>query len=151
MERIAHAQLLRVLIAIFLALAWASAAAQQTTTVAGLVVNFGIVPAAVALRADGHRDAHPTNPPGGSQHLLITLDEQKSGKRIGDAEVAIEVTDPHGRVEKKPLLHTQGGGLPDYSELFVFGWSGQYSIRVLITPQPGAKPIETQFTVNHTV
>jgi len=151
MERIAHAQLLRVLIAIFLALAWASAAAQQTTTVAGLVVNFGIVPAAVALRADGHRDAHPTNPPGGSQHLLITLDEQKSGKRIGDAEVVIEVTDPHGRVEKKPLLHTQGGGLPDYSELFVFGWSGQYSIRVLITPQPGAKPIETQFTVNHTV
>jgi len=139
------------LIAIALALAWAPAAAQQARTVAGLVVNFGIVPAAVALRTDGHRDAHPTNPPGGSQHLLITLDEQKSGKRIGDAEVVIEVTDPHGRVERKPLLHTQGGGLADYSELFVFGWSGQYSIRVLITPQPGAKPIETQFTVNHTV
>ena len=125
--------------------------AQQTTKVAGIIVNFGIVPAAVALRADGHRDAHPTQPPGGSQHLLITLDEEKSGKRIGDAEVVVEVTDPRGRVEKKPLLHTQAGGLADYSELFIFRWSGDYSIRVIITPQPGAKPIETRFTVNHTV
>ncbi len=147
------AQLLWVSAAAFLviSLTWVPAVAQQGRTVAGFIVNFGIVPAAVALRAEGHRDAHPTNPPGGSQHLLITLDEEKSGKRIGDAEVVIEVTDPHGRVEKKPLLHTQGGGLPDYSELFVFGWSGEYSIRVIITPQPGAKPIETRFTVNHTV
>jgi hypothetical protein len=134
-----------------IALVSTPAAAQQGRTVAGFVVNFGIVPAAVALRADGHRDAHPTHPPSGSQHLLITLDDEKSGKRIGDAEVAIEVTDPHGRVEKKPLLHTQGGGLPDYSELFVFGWSGEYSIRVIITPRPGAKPIETVFKVNHTI
>ena len=146
-------QSLRVLLASFLAvaLAWTPAAAQGTRTVEGLIVNFGIVPAAVALRAEGHSDAHPAHPPGGSQHLLITLDDEKSGKRIGDAEVVIEVTDPHGRVEKKPLLHTQGGGLPDYSELFVFGWSGEYSIRVLITPRPGAKPIETRFTVNHVV
>jgi hypothetical protein len=134
-----------------LALAWTPAAAQQARTVAGFIVNLGIVPAAVALRADGHRDAHPTNPPGGSQHLLITLDDEKSGKRIGDAEVVIEVTDPHGRVGKKPLLHTQAGGLPDYSELFVFGWSGEYSIRVIITSRPGAKPIETRFSVRHMV
>jgi hypothetical protein len=133
------------------ALAWTPVSAQQARTVAGFVVNFGVVPSAVALRADGHRDAHPTHPPGGSQHLLITLDDEKSGKRIGDAEVVIEVTDPHGRVEKKPLLHTQGGGLPDYSELFVFGWSGEYSIRVIINPRPGAKPIETVFTVHHTI
>ena len=150
MRRLAQSP--RFLVASFLALAlaWTPAAAQQKT-VAGLIVSLGIVPAAVALRADGHRDAHPTNPPSGSQHLLITLDEEKTGKRIGDAEVAIEVTDPHGRVVKKPLLHTQAGGLADYSELFVFGWSGEYSIRVIITPRPGAKPIETRFTVTHAV
>ncbi len=133
------------------ALAWTPVAAQQGTTVAGFIVNLGIVPAAVALRDGGHREAHPAHPPGGSQHLLITLDDEKSGKRISDAEVVIEVTDPHGRVERKPLLHTQAGGLPDYSELFVFGWSGEYSIRVIITPRPGAKPIETVFTVRYTV
>jgi hypothetical protein len=31
---------------------------------------------------------------------LIALDDAQGGKRIGDAEVTIEVTDPHGRVEK---------------------------------------------------
>jgi hypothetical protein len=131
--------------------AWTPAAAQQSRTVEGLIVNLGIVPAAVALRADGHRDAHPEHPPSGSQHLLITLDDQKSGRRISDAEVVIEVTDPRGRVEKKPMLHTYGGGFPDYSELFVFGWSGEYSIRVIITSKPGAKPIETRFVVSHMV
>ena len=132
------------------AFAW-SASAQQSKTVSGMVINLGIMSAEQALRADGHRDAHPAHPPSGSQHLLITVDDQKTGKRISDAEVAIEVTDPHRHVEKKPLLHTQGGGLPDYSELFVFGWSGEYSIRVIITPRAGAKPIETTFTVHHTV
>jgi hypothetical protein len=48
------AQSLRVLVASFLAvaLAWTPAVAQQARTVAGFIVNFGIVPAAVALRAE---------------------------------------------------------------------------------------------------
>jgi len=127
------------------------AVAEQARPVGGFIVNFGLVPAEAALGAEGHRESHPANPPSGSQHLLITLDEEKSGKRIGDAEVVIEVTDPHGGVEKKALLHTQAGGFPDYSELFRFGWSGEYSIRVIITPRPGAEPIETRFTIHHTV
>ena len=124
------------------------APAQQAKSVAGLTVNLGLMPAAMALRADGHRDAHPTSPPSGSQHVLITLDEEKGRARIADAEVSVEVTDPHGRVETKPLLHTQGGGLPDYSELFVFGWSGEYKVRVIVK-RPGAAPIETRFVVHH--
>ena len=135
--------------AVTIALASMPATAQQRNTVGGMVINFGIVPAEVALQASGHADAHPPHPPPGSQHLLITLDDAQGGKRIGDAEVTIEVTDPHGRVEKKPLLHTQAGGLPDYSELFRFGWTGKYSVRVIVTPRPGAKPIETIFMVNH--
>ena len=134
-----------------MALAWTPAAAQQTKTLDGLVINFGLMPASLALRAEGHREAHPAHPPSGSQHLLITLDDQKTGKRIDNAEVVIEVTDPHRHKEKKRLLHTHGGGLPDYSELFVFGWSGEYSIRVIVTPRPGEKPIETRFTVHHKV
>jgi hypothetical protein len=126
------------------------AAAQQTKSVGGVVVSFGIVPAEVALRAEGHRDSHPTNPPAGSQHLLITLDDEKSRKRIGDAEVVVEVRDPRGRIDTKPLLHTQAGGLPDYSELFEFRWSGEYGIRVMITPR-GAKSIEARFVVHHTI
>jgi hypothetical protein len=134
-----------------LALAATPAAAQQVKTVGGLVVNFGLVSSEVALGAAGHSESHPANPPSGSQHLLVTLDDEKSRKRIGDAEVAIEVTDPKGHVEKRPLLHTQAAGMPDYSELFVFSWSGNYSIRVIITPKPGAKPVETVFVVHHSI
>lgn len=127
------------------------AGAQQTMTVDGLVVSLGIVPADVALRAEGHRESHPPKPPGGSQHILVTLDDSKTGKRISDADVVVTVTDPRGQVLTKPLLHTQAGGLADYSELFVFGWSGHYSIRVVITRGSGAKPIEARFTVTHEV
>jgi len=56
----------------------------------------------------------------------------------------------NGRVETKPLLHTQAAGLPDYSELFVFGWSGEYKIRIIVK-RPGVAPIETQFVVHHAV
>ncbi len=134
-----------------MALASPLAGAQQVKSVDGVVVNFGLMPAEVALRADGHRDAHPQHPPSGSQHVLITLDDEKSHARIGDAEVSVEVTDPHGRVDSKPLLHTQAAGLPDYSELFTFSWSGQYAIRVIVTRRPGAKPIEARFTVHHSI
>ncbi len=127
------------------------AVAQQTATVDGIVVHLGIVPAEVALRADGHREAHPPNPPPGAQHLLVTLDDRATGKRIADAEVLVEVTDPRGHVEKKPMLHTQAGGLPDYSELVHFGWDGQYAIRVVITPRGVTKPVETVFKVDHTI
>lgn len=115
-----------------------------------MVVRLGIVPAEVALRAEGHREAHPQNPVPGSQHLLITLDDKATGAHIADAEVTVEVTDPRGNVAKKPLLHTQAGGRADYSELFEFGWSGSYSIRVTIKPRSGA-PVETRFTVHHTI
>ena len=133
------------------ALASMPAMAQYAKSVDGLVVNLGIVSAAIALQAEGHRESHPLHPPSGSQHLLVTLNDEKSGKPLGEPEVVCEVTDPHGRVEKKPLLHTQAGGLPDYSELFTFGWTGEYSIRVIITPRPGAKPLEARFTVRHTI
>ena len=103
------------------------------------------------MRAEGHRDSHPANPPPGSQHILVTVDDAKSSKRIGDAEVVVTVTDPRGNVSTKPLLHTQAGGLADYSELFTFVWSGRYAIRVAITRQPGAKAVEARFTFDHTI
>ena len=138
-------------VAVMAALSSMHAAAQYAKTIDGLVVNLGIVPAEVALRADGHRDAHPPNPPAGSQHLLVTLDEEKTHRRLYDPELAVEVTDPRGGIEKKPLLHTQGGGLPDYSELFKFSWPGTYSIRVIISPKTGGKPVEAKFTVHHSI
>jgi hypothetical protein len=139
--------------AVLLALALISgpALAQQSRTVGGLSINLGLMPAEQAMRAEGHRDAHPEKNPPGTQHILVTLDDAKTGKRIGNAEVVVELTDPKGHADKKPLLHTQAAGLPDYSEMFQFNWSGKYSVRVSITPKPGAKPVVARFTVNHAI
>ena len=125
--------------------------AQQMKTVDGLVINFGLMSAEQAVHAEGHRDAHPDKFPSGSQHVLITLAEEKTGRRIGDAKVVVEIVDPKGKAVSKPLLHTSGAGMPDYSELFVFGWSGTYTLRVNITPGNGAKPVKASFTVHHSL
>ena len=124
-------------------------AAQQARTADGLVINLGLMSAEQAIHAEGHRDLHPNKFPSGSQHVLITLAEENTGRRIGDAVVVVEVIDPKGKAENKPLLRTRGGSLPDYSELFVFGWSGKYLVRVSILPSGGAKPVRTSFTVHH--
>jgi hypothetical protein len=127
------------------------ARAESGKVVSGLIVNFGIIPAEVALQASGHSEAHPAHPPPGSQHLLVTIDDARSDKRMGDADVTIELTGPKGYVERKPLLHTHGGGFPDYSELFVLRTSGKYSARVIIKQAPSAPPIETRFDINHVI
>jgi hypothetical protein len=125
--------------------------AQQEAKVDGLVIELGVMPAAKAVHAMGHAQAHPQKFPSGSQHLLITVAEQKSGRRLGDAEVVVEVVDPKGTATSKTLIHTSAGGMPDYSELFVFGWSGTYTLRVSVTPWTGAKPVKTSFTVHHQI
>ncbi len=125
--------------------------AQQEAKVEGLVIELGVMPAEKAVHALGHAQAHPQKFPSGSQHLLITVAEQKSGRRPGDAAVVVEIVDPKGKTATKALLHTSAAGMPDYSELFVFDWSGTYSIRVNVTPWAGAKPVKTSFTVHHQI
>jgi len=126
-----------------------SAYAQQAKTVDGLLINFGLLSAEQAIHAQGHRDAHPEKFPSGSQHILITLTDEKTAKRIGDADVVLEVIDPKGKAERKSLLRTSAAGMPDYSELFVFGGSGNYVVRVSVFRRKDARPVKTSFTVHH--
>ena len=126
-----------------------SASAQQAKTVDGLLINFGLMSAGQAVHAQGHRDAHPEKFPGGSQHILISLTDEKTARRISDADVVVEVIDPKGKAERKSLLRTSAAGMPDYSELFVFGWSGNYVVRVSVFQRRDAKPVKTRFSVHH--
>lgn len=126
-----------------------SASAQQAKTIDGLMIHFGLMSAQEAVHAQGHRDAHPEKFPSGSQHILITLTDEKTARRIGDADVVVEVIDPKGQTERKALLRTSAAGIPDYSELFVFGWSGNYEVRVSVFARRDAKPVKTSFRVHH--
>ena len=135
-----------VLVALTAPATWA-----QEKTVGGVVINLGLMTAAKAMQVDGHREAHEHafTSSISAEHLLVTLSDAKTGERIGDAAVLVEVEDPKGKVERRPLLRTHSAGLPDYSEIFQFGWTGNYAIRVIVTPKPGAKPIDARFTVSH--
>jgi hypothetical protein len=123
--------------------------AQQMKTVGGLVINIGIVSAIEAEHVDAQHGAHKGGHGSGARHIVVSLAEQKGGARVGDAQVSIEVKNPRGVVQKKPLMPMVTAGFPDYSEVFDFGWSGKYVVRVLIKRQDAAKPVEAAFTVNH--
>lgn len=138
----------------FAAAAFAAAAvalpvwAQQMKTVGGMVINIGIVSAIMAEHVDAQHGVHKGGHGSGVEHVVVALAEEKGGVRIADAEVSIEVKNPKGAVQKKPLLAMTTAGYPDYSEVFDFGWSGKYTVRVLIKRKGAARPVEASFTVN---
>lgn len=124
------------------------AAAQQMKTVGGIVVNIGIVNAHAAEHADAQHGVHAGGHGPGREHVIVVLAEAKGGTRIGDAEVAIEVRDPKGAVQKKAAMPMVTAGYPDYSEVFDFSWSGKYTVSVLIKRKGAAQPVEARFSVN---
>ena len=132
------------------ALVAAPVAAQQMKTVGGVVVNIGIISAIAAEHADARHGVHKGGHGSGMEHVVVSLAEEKSGARIGDADVTIEVKTPKGSVQKKPALPLVTAGYPDYSEVFDFGWSGSYVVRVSVK-RKAAKPIEAVFTVNRVI
>jgi hypothetical protein len=127
------------------------AAAQQMKTVGGIVVNIGIVSAIAAEHADAQHGVHTGGHGPGKEHVVVALAEAKGGARIADAEVAIEIRNPKGAVQKKAAVPMLTAGYPDYSEVFDFAWSGKYSVSVLIKRKGAAQPLEARFSVNRSL
>jgi len=125
-----------------------AAAAQQMKTVQGLVINIGIVAAIEAEHTDAQHGVHKGGHGSGMDHIVVALSEQKGGARIADAEVTIEVRDPKGVVQKKRAMAMVTAGFPDYSEVFEFSRSGQYTVNVLVKRKGAAQPVQARFTVN---
>ena len=132
------------------ALVAAPVAAQQMKTVGGDGGDDAYVDDYAAEHADARHGVHKGGHGSGMEHVVVSLAEEKSGARIGDADVTIEVKTPKGSVQKKPALPMVTAGYPDYSEVFDFGWSGSYVVRVSVK-RKAAKPIEAVFTVNRVI
>jgi hypothetical protein len=140
----------KVAVALLSALVSLTGYAQSQKTVNGLVVDIGIVNAIEAEHTDAQHGTHKGGHGSGSQHILISLAEEKSGTRVADAQVSIELRNPKGVVQKKALMPMVTAGYPDYSEVFDFGWSGMYQLRVVIL-RKGARPVEAAFSINHVI
>jgi hypothetical protein len=133
------------------ALVNAPASAQQTKTVGDVTVRFGLVTALEAEHADAQHGAHKGGHGSGMEHLLVSLSDAKSGSRISGANIVVEVKDPKGKLQSKPLQAMVTAGAPDYSEVFEFGWTGKYAIRMKILLQGATKPLEARFTLNRVI
>lgn len=132
-------------------LAMPSAWAEHQKAVAGMVINIGVVPASKAaafpLEAEKHKATHPD----GAQHVLVSLSDAKTGDHIGNARVTLDLRDPKGKSQKKLLVVGSTAGIPDYSEIFNFGWSGQYRIRVTIERQDAKRPVTADLKWQHAI
>jgi hypothetical protein len=137
--------------ALGLALAAAPASAQHMKTVNGIVVNIGIVKALAAEHVDAQHGVHEGAHDSGVEHVIVSLAEKKGGARIADAQVFIELEDPKGRLQRKPMMAMTTAGFPDYSEVFYFGWSGRYTLRVSILRKGMDSPAQAAFTLRRSL
>lgn len=144
---------LRCVIGVLAALLFAipPAWAQHQKIVGGMVVNVGVVPASQVVGLAGEAETHGTRHPSGSQHILVSLSDAKTGAQVADANVSVEIKDPKGNVQKKSLKNGSTAGTADYSEIFGFGWSGKYRIRVTIQPGGAKKAQKTDFIWTHVI
>lgn len=138
-------------VALSASLAALPAAAQQVKVVSGLVVNMGITSALDAEHVDAQHGVHKGGHGSGMEHVIVSVVENNGGARVADADVTIEVKTPKGKLQKKPAMAMVTSGFPDYSEVFDFGWSGTYLVRVLIKRKAAAKPVEAVFTVRRAI
>jgi hypothetical protein len=124
----------------------ASAAhAEHVKIVDGLAINVGVTPAAQLLTADAYeRASHRAAAAGTTHHVVVGVADAKSGSPVADARVTLELVDPRGGTQSKTLLQGNAGGTPDYSELFRFGWAGDYTMRVTVQ-RAGAAPVQSRF------
>jgi hypothetical protein len=129
----------------------AAPVSEHQKTVSGLTINIGVVPVAQAAGFEEKGATSTPKYPSGAQHLVVSLSDAKTGGRVGDAQVVVEIKNPQGKTEKKNLVPNLTSGVPDYSEVFRFVWSGKYVIRVSVTPKGSHKSLAAAFTWIHEI
>jgi hypothetical protein len=130
-------------------LAAAPAVAEHRKVVGGLVINIGVVPAAALVRADAYeRSSHPGALGRGTHHLVVSVADESTGRPVGDGRVTVELVDPKGSRQSKMLIRGDAGGFPDYSEVFRFGWTGSYQVKVNVE-RASTAPVRASFSWTH--
>jgi len=124
------------------------ASAQQMKAIDGMVINMGIINAIMAEHVDSQHGTHKGGHGAGMEHVVVVLAAEKGGARIGDADVTVAVKNPRGALQKKALMPMVTAGYPDYSEVFDFGWSGRYTVTVMVKRKGVPRAVEARFDVN---
>jgi len=109
-------------------------AQHETKTVGGLNVTIGITSVEeIKKRPEGHPELKMHGGPKGTHHLLIHIEDEKTGKLVGDASVKATVHNPDGSKTTKALESMAIAGFRDYGNYFDFKELGDYHIEVAVT------------------
>jgi len=123
----------------------APVAAEHRKIVDGLEINLGIVPVPQLMRVDAYeRSMHREAPANATHHVVVGVADAKGGTPVPNARVTLELVDPRGGRQIRQLSPGDAGGVPDYSGLFRFGWSGAYTLRVVVA-RADAAPVKASF------
>lgn len=109
--------------------------AQERQERDGVVLFWGLVPAAIVSQQHALEELHGGRPPGGGKinHLVLALFDARSGRRIDDAVVRAQLSEP-GIVDAParyvpPMLVN---GVASYGQLFGMVQEGPYRFRVFV-------------------
>ena len=114
----------------------------------GVAIYFGILPAELVR---GHPPNHPESGmhggvPVGENHLTVALFDDKTGKRIADAEVTETITGPKRFKLEKKLEPMVFAGAASYGRYFAMPGPGPYRIALRIRTPGIGREIRAVFT-----
>jgi len=133
--------LITIFVTIWALLAGASDALAQheTKTVDGLKVTLAITSVdEIKKHPEDHPEIKMHGGPKGTHHLLIHIEDEKTGKVVGDVFVKTIVHNPDSSKTEKILEPMAIAGFKDYGNYFDFKELGDYHIEVAMTPLKGA-------------
>lgn len=115
-------------------------------TVGGIEVNYGVVPSKMAKTGDDGKLDRGRALFKRSHHLVVTLTDAASGKRIEDAKVVATVTPLGLAASRKKLKAIQVNELVSYGNYFDFPpESAPYRINLSITRPSMKTPVTAEF------
>lgn len=114
----------------------------------GIVLYWGLVPAAVAGQQHTLAELHGGTPPGGGRvhHLVLALFDKRTGQRVEDAVIRAQLTQP-GIVDAPPryVPPMAVDGVASYGQLFGMVGDGPYRFRVFVKMPD--RLAEVEFTI----
>lgn len=144
--RFARFGLLAVLLGVALSVSAAERGYRQV--VDGVAVYFGIMPAQLVR---GHAPEHPESQmhggaPAGENHIMVSLFEEKTGRRLDGAEVTATITGPDRFKAEKKLEPMVIAGAASYGNYFYMSGAGPYRIALRFRPAGAARDLRANFT-----
>ena len=124
----------------------------QVARVNGIDVFYGVIPAEIIRgHPAGHAESkmHGGVPRGsGQHHLIVSLFDVKTGKRIDTAQVSARIGEAGLAPQSRTLEPMQFAGTITYGNFFSMSSPGPYRIEVEIRPHGGA-PAQAVFEYRH--